>query len=73
MTYYLDVNGKLASLAVVWSVLNHLSIVTHTELTRGNVLVIDTIMPIDSVIESLAHQNHLKLLTTYDVRGYTIY
>ena len=73
MRYYLNVNGKLASLATVWSVLNHLTIVNHTELTRGNILMIDTMIPIDGVIESLAHQNHLKLLTTYDVRGYTIY
>ena len=73
MTYYLNVNGKLASLAVVWSVLNHLTIVTHTELTRDNILVIDTLFPIDSVIESLAHQNHIKILTCDSVTSCTIY
>ena len=73
MTYYLNVNGKLASLAVMWSVLNHLTVVTHTELTRGNVLVIDTMIPIDGVIESLAHQNHIKILTCDTVTSYTIY
>ena len=73
MRYYLNVNGKLASLATVWSVLNHLTIVTRTELNRDNILMIDTMIPIDGVIESIVHQNHIKILTCDTVTSCTIY